>query len=611
MYRRVKIWKNQTILITLLLVLCFFGEALPVIYGCYLMRVRKGVYIGLLGDLPGYVGAAREVLEGKIFPIRSPFDPHSPPIPQPPFFFSLCALLSIVTGLPVFVSYFLISLLADLGLFFAFYLFFSKIFYNQKKSMFIFHAMLLVMYGNSLSWLRLLHIAVRHNYLLSNFVHGILSGSPTLSIPAEIKMKITYILYNFWGMRLRLGGVCFLMPPYRKLSTAFGVLALSLVIFSKEVDRVSIFSKNSALVGLLLGFATLTHAPISSVWIIVTLICLLMVELQHDIKQGIKVFLIKLVIVVLIYMAITSPLVMLYLSNPQIVSVTWQLIDSLRYAYTPYGRPKMPYLWEYPEAFGLMFILTVLGIICWKIIRILDLRKFIKDLNAILVLILVSGTVFSVAPFLPKDYLNIPTTFPMQDYSMGLFRISLVPISAVVVIVFIDKIAKVSNVIHKLFAYIMLTILTISLIASTFFGLMLFTLRWVPKHPCFISIYQFRAFKWLESNSNPEDIVWAPTEISWLIPALSGNKTTSGVISTFSLISASERDIRRSFNKTIYSSEISSNWSISDVKKVLEKYDVKYLWIPKNEVNKTKLLEYYKAFRPVYENEEVIIFKIK
>lgn len=113
----------------------------------------------------------------------------------------------------------------------------------------------------------------------------------------------------------------------------------------------------------------------------------------------------------------------------------------------------------------------------------------------------------------------------------------------------------------------------------------------------YVSVDSMRAMVWLAHNSAPDAVVLAPSPVSSLIPAMSGNRVLLGH-PTFTYDHAKKEEDLAAFYRFD---------SIEKAKGIIIRYHVSYIWIANDHVPESTYPEQM-SFTPVYRNESVTLY---
>lgn len=168
--------------------LIFISESIPLMYGCYLMKLRNEVFTGIFGDNVGYMALSREILNNNVYPFYDPFDPLVKDIPLivSPLFYWLCGFFSILMDIPVWVAYYFTFIAIDIFLMVALYSLFIKVLRNEHYAFF---ASILALFACSLSRYRYIYPIAQNIGIIPAVVWGIISGKKHIQIPLHTKME--------------------------------------------------------------------------------------------------------------------------------------------------------------------------------------------------------------------------------------------------------------------------------------------------------------------------------------------------------------------------------------------------------------------------------------
>jgi len=120
-----------------------------------------------------------------------------------------------------------------------------------------------------------------------------------------------------------------------------------------------------------------------------------------------------------------------------------------------------------------------------------------------------------------------------------------------------------------------------------------------------VNKYEYEGINWLDQNTQDDQVVYASDDVSRKIPALSGNKVVLGHVSLYSLTNDSERVRRRQESVIVFSED---NYQESE--EIIKQYNSSFLFVVLDELPDAKLRFFEGRFERVFENEDVMIFKV-
>ena len=565
-----------------------FHPLIAVLFILYGVTVagHSGIFVGLIGDTWGSVALIEDILKGNVYPLRDPFNKGTQEVlfTYPPMYFWVCAFFALIgssVGLETYWSFHVTNILIRFFFHYTFYLFCQEFLRNKRQARMslVFSAI-----ANSLSWVRLVGVLLLNLSPVIASIIEIMSGNTALTLDPSIKDKINYVMYQYWDLRHNI-----LTQRYNELAYVFGFLSF---IFSAKIKEFREDWKYIIGSGGFLGLAIIT-TQIATLGFNSLFFMIIIIRLIKNKKMPTEllIFIIgNLIGVISTFWLLKS------LFDGSVYWVIESGITNPGWGFrTAFGRPQWPYPWETLEAYGLIFPLGLFGIYlqykegnlekfsypflmgCWGITTVhlqwvgIEISILLRQIKFLF---------FSLYFFAP---------FALEYLLQKIESISSL------------KPRRVSRYHIKLF---FVSILCLSLFMSYFFGIFIFNLRKAPIH-FVVNKYEYAGIIWLDQNTQDDQVVYASDDVSRKIPALSGNKVVLGHVSLYSLTNDSERVRRRQESVIVFNED---NYQESE--EIIKQYNSSFLFVVLDELPDAKLRFFEGRFERVFENEDVMIFKV-
>jgi len=562
-----------------------------IIFGLVIAAKDGNVFVGLLGDGWGEVAVIEEIRTGRIYPFSDPAnaDITEPLLHQPPLFFWSCLLIGEAFNLPSFWTQHIMNIISQFLFHYAFYMLCLAIFNNKKQARL---ALFFSVFAYSLSWIRLLGILVFNWGTVQVGIMSILTGNTNLNVDPLVKEKINFVMFEYWDLRHNL-----FTQRNSKLSYSFGFFSL---LFYKKIEKLTDW-KYLGISGGFLGLAIITH-HLSTLGFSAIFLILLFIRLFKDKKISIE-FLILLIghligsfVTILVFLNLFGGGATRWVLESQTTGAGWGLR-------TPSGRPSWPYPWEIFEAYGLVFLLAVLGVY-WLY------KKGTLDKFGIPAVMGLWGMVVGNLQWVGIEYQVLFRQTNFLFYAFFIYA----PFALEYIFLKWDLFSvnqskmKYLNKLKKLkpsrfqARILFILVLLVGLFTSQLVGFFIFNLRKTPIH-FIVDGDEYEGIMWLSENTDNAQVVYAPENVSRKIPALSGNKVALGYVSYYSLTREDERSRRINESLIVFGE---GNYQESEL--IIKKYNSSFLFVVLDTLPEDKLQSFEGKFERVFENSSIMIF---
>jgi hypothetical protein len=423
---------------------------------------------------------------------------------------------------------------------------------------------------------------------------SILTGNPNLGVDPIVKDKINFVMFEYWDLRHNL-----FTQRNSKLSYSFGFFSL---LFYKKMEKLTDW-RYLGISGAFLGLAIITH-HLSTLGFSAIFLILLFIRLFREKTISIE-FLILLIghligsfVTVLVFLNLFGGGATLWVLETQTTGAGWGLR-------TPSGRPSWPYPWEILEAYGLVFLLAVLGVY-WLY------KKGTFDKFGIPAVMGIWGIVVGNLQWVGIEYqvLFRQTNFLFYaffifapfglEYIFRRFDLFFANQSKMK---YFDKLKKLKPSRFQI-RILFILILLVGLFTSQLVGFFIFNLRKTPVH-FIVDGDEYEGIMWLAENTENSQVVYAPEDVSRKIPALSGNYVALGYVSYYSLTREDERSQRINESLIVFGE---GNYHESEL--IIKKYNSSFVFVVLDALPEEKLEFFEGQFERVFENSSIMILAL-